>query len=182
MPYLGTTVFVSALAVLLLASLTAYFLLVRALAPTFVARGAASARARPVASFSLGLFSCLAAFIAVAVLLNAAQGPLKLFGVMALSLTVGFVLAGLAGVAEGIGTSLAFSPASPSKALARGSVVVLGSAALPIVGWFVVAPLAVLVGTGAGLFALRRPKAAPISATHASNAVVAVTSPSGWAR
>ncbi len=179
MPYLGSTFFVGALVVLFFAGATAYFLLVLALAPGFIERTSTVARTRPVASFSIGLFAMFAGVLAVAVLLNAAAGPARLFGVIGLALAVGFVLAGLAGVARQIGLSLTPEGSTPSAVVARGSVVLLFAAALPIVGWVLVAPLALIVGTGAACMSLRRaPKPAPIPVL----AAVPMSAPSGWAR
>jgi hypothetical protein len=78
-----------------------------------------------------------------------------------------FSFAGMAGVARFLGSRLP-SPADaerPWKAVIRGWVVLYLASLLPVIGWFVFLPVALLTGFGAALLGLRR---APIAAAPAA--------------
>jgi hypothetical protein len=80
--------------------------------------------------------------------------------------TLGFALCGSAGVALAIGEGLP-SPADaerPWKAIIRGWVVLSLASLLPVLGWFFVLPIALLMGFGAALVSLfqRDPPRSPV--------------------
>ncbi len=151
MPYLGSTVFIGSLVLSLLVSLTGYFLLVRSLAPAFVDRAERAATERPLASALVGFPVAILAVVLTAVLVNVGPGPAKASGLLFLGLSLGLSLSGVAGLAQRVGRSLP-SPsddARPWLRALRGGIVLELALLLPLVGWFVVLPLTLAMGTGA---------------------------------
>jgi hypothetical protein len=166
MPYLGSTVFVGAICLLALASLTGFFLLFRALSPGMVDRAERAATTRPFVSALIGFPAASVSLVSTAALAGAGPGPAKAAGILLFGVVTAFILGGVAGVAQRVGNALASPYGSPAARVLRGAVVLELAMLLPVVGWFLVLPLTIAIGTGAACLALgRAPK------THALPAV-----------
>jgi len=157
MPYLGSTIFVVVLVLAMLLALTGYFLFARALFPSFVGRAEQAWSERPAVSFALGLpTTFVLAGISIG-LLKAPAAALRLIGFPLTGLAIGFVFAGTAGLAAWIGRGLS----TPSDAgrewvtLLRAGIVLELTMLFPLLGWFLVFPIAVIGGAGAAALSLR---------------------------
>lgn len=158
--YLFEVGLVVALVIGLVASIAAYFLLARALWPRFVARAEERFERGPTSSVLAGIVPALLAFLVVVKLAQASLGALAAFFA---ALVVGVALAGASGVAARVGRALpgARDRDEPWRATARGGLVLLGASITPILGWFVIFPLTLVGGLGAGVLAVARPVRAP---------------------
>ncbi len=156
MPYLGSTVFFVTVVGALVLALTAWWLLVRALAPGFVARARDRWSRRPVLTPLLGAVTGGFATLVVAGLFAVGHPAATFLGAVASTGLLAFALAGTAGLAERIGEGLA-SPTDAGREWIRclkGGAVLELCFLLPILGWLVVLPLAVYGGFGAALGSL----------------------------
>lgn len=162
MPYLGSTLFFVALALALVVSLTAWMLLARALAPQLVA-SSGERWSRPGRHILLGAV-IFAAWLVMVLGAFAVPFPLaKLAGLVLLTLLAACSLTGTAGLAGSIGARLA-PDASVLRRHTVGAVVLELAFVLPLVGWFVVFPLALAGGTGVVAASLIDRLRAPVSA------------------
>lgn len=164
MPYLSSTIFVASLVLAVLLSLTGYMLLVRAMFPAFVERSSTAWSSRPVATVALGAPVAIVLILISVGLLNAPNGALRLIGFLVTGLSLGLTFAGTAGLAARIGRGLA-SPSDHGRewaGLLRAGIVLELSMLFPILGWFVIAPIAVIGGAGAAVQALFARRAAPL--------------------
>ena len=158
MPYLSSTIFVVVVILALLLSLTGYFLLARALFPAFVGRAERAFADRPIVVFALGVPVALVLALVSIGLLNAPNGALRIIGFLVSGVCLGFTFAGTAGLAARIGQGLA-SPSDEGRdwsRLLRAGIVLELSMLFPILGWFLVVPIAVIGGAGAATLALLR--------------------------
>jgi len=156
LPYLGSTVFFISLFGALFIALNGYFLLVRSLAPDFVEGAATRLRRRPILTPLFGGILGSAAAIASIVLLSAGPGVAKLAGTILAVGVLALALAGTTGLCAIIGEGLS-SPSDEGRHWFRclkGGVVLELTFFLPLFGWFVVLPIAVLGGLGASAGAL----------------------------
>jgi hypothetical protein len=147
-------------------ALTAAGLFFHALMPSWVARAEQRARSSTGKSVSLGICLGLVVFFVAVVLMQNPLTPLKIAGIGLLFTELVFAFAGTAGVARFLGSRLP-SPADaerPWKAVIRGWVVLYLASLLPVIGWFVFLPVALLTGFGAALLGLVTPKPAPAPA------------------
>lgn len=153
MPYLGSTLFVVTLLAGLLVAMVGFFLLVFALWPAFAGRTRTCFTETPIRSVLLGavvggFFLALAAGLT-----NAASGGVKAMGVVLAAVTLAFGLAGAGGLAGRIGAGLA-RPSDEGqlwRQTLRGGVVLATTFLLPLLGWFLILPVAVFGGIGASL-------------------------------
>jgi hypothetical protein len=155
-PYLSSTLFVASLVVAFLLSLTAWLVLATALWPGFVARSADAIERRPFTTAALGVPGVLVAVLVPAVVANV--GPLVPLGLVLGGLGAGFGLAGVAGLALRVGRALP-SPRDEGRdwpKVLRAGVVLELALLLPLLGWFVVLPITLLLGMGAAIRALGR--------------------------
>ena len=162
MPYLGSTIFVASLVVGLALGMMGFFLLARAVWGPHVERARQSWVETPVKTVLVGLLTSGFALLVCGTLLSIEAGPVKLAGMLITGLTVGFALTGTAGLAGAIGGRLS-SPADEGRQwlpVLRGGVILELSFLLPVLGWFVILPLAVVGGAGSAILALQRKKAA----------------------
>lgn len=139
--------------------------------PTLVDGAAERYSRRPVAATFLGLAVLLPVLVVTTVLskLNPALGVVAL---LILTVPVLFALLGSAGLALRVGAGLT-SPsdaAQPWRRVLRGGIVLALVFLLPVIGWFVVMPWALVSGIGASLMAMRggRP-AAPRAVSPVTN-------------
>ena len=161
MPYLSSTIFVVVIVFALLLSLTGYFLLARALLPGFVARAESAWTERPISVVALGIPVALLLGLVSVGLINAPNGALRIVGFVASSVTLGFIFAGTAGLAARIGQGLR-SPRDEGREwsrLLRAGIVLELSMLFPILGWFLIVPIAIVGGAGAATLALFRRRA-----------------------
>lgn len=131
---------------------------------------------RPVAATFLGLAVLLPTLVLTTVLskLGPAGG---LVALLILTIPVMIALLGSAGLALRVGAGLA-SPndtAQPWRRVLRGGIVLALVFLLPVVGWLVVLPWALVSGVGAALMAMRggRPTAKPLPVNDPSAATAA---------
>jgi len=156
MPYLGSTLFFVTLGVALTLALTAWWMLTRALAPGFVSRAKDGWRERPVRTVLLGAVVGGFGTLMTILLLSLGHPAASFVATVLLVGQLAFALAGTAGLAERIGEGLA-SPSDAGREWIRclkGGVVLELCFLLPLLGWFVVLPVAVYGGMGAALSAL----------------------------
>ncbi len=147
-------------------SLASMGLLWSALAPAWVGRCEERFRTAPGRTLAAGLVLGGLPFVASLALLNAPAAGAKFAGLALLLSLVAVALAGAAGLARHLGRRLP-SPADadrPWKAVIRGWAVLYLAALLPILGWFVLLPLALLSGVGAAVLSAVRPATAPAAA------------------
>ncbi len=170
---MSDTIMVAAIIIGLGASLTAIGLLLHSVFPAWVGRAEARTRAMPWRTLLLGIGAGGAGILLVAVLLSGRSGAIKFAGVVGLLALLTVSFAGTAGVARLLGSRLP-SPVDrdrPWKAVIRGWVVLYLASLLPVLGWFVFLPLALLSGFGAallGAFRSPEPPAPPAVPVRAS--------------
>jgi hypothetical protein len=134
------------------AGLAALVVLCDALLPALVRRARHYVQSRSRVSFAIGLVNFLFLGLLAAVLGEAGEGA-GLLAVLLLTVLLSLAAIGLAAVAGLVGTRI--SPAgSRWPELVVGAVTLELAALVPLVGWFVVAGLAVLTGLGATVMAL----------------------------
>lgn len=129
-----------------------------ALFPGLVERSAQRYGRRPVAATLLGLVVGVPVFVVGLGVIKAIGHPLV--GVLitgALMVPFLLALAGSAGLALRIGAGMPapIDAAQPWRRVLRGSVVLGLTFLMPILGWFVLLPWALVSGLGAALMALR---------------------------
>lgn len=133
--------------------LPAIWLLFGALWPGVTGRAQQRIPAAPFKTFLAGLGVALVATLSVVGLsvLNVPVLALLVFGA-----ALGWSFVGLAGLARHLGTRLS-SPADPSwRASMRGGIVLVLSFLVPVLGWLLVFPLALVLGAGATALGLAR--------------------------
>ena len=129
-----------------------------------VDRACARLERTPWRCFWLGLAGLLVSGLPLAVLLNIPAGPVKFIGWVGLFVLLAVASVGAAGLAALMGERLRSVglTASAPGALLRGAVALELAAVFPLVGWFVVIPIATICAFGAALLAfLRRGSAVP---------------------
>lgn len=139
-------------------------MMVTTLFPVRTARAQAALVDRPRRAFGVGLMLWLTVGVLSIALLNAPSAPLKGLGWLAALALLATVALGLAGIAGLAGDRLRnLDPVlSAYGAQTRGAAFVIGGAMLPILGWFLVAPVLLIVGLGAGFAALPSRSRAPV--------------------
>jgi len=128
-------------------------LLTVTLFPANVARASSRIATTPKSAIATGLLTLLGALIVASVASNALAGPGKLIGVVALLLTLALASLGAAGLADRVARRMNRElETEPSPCEVFGAAAILELAiALPVVGWFVVLPLAFASSLGAGV-------------------------------
>ncbi|MCA9611031.1 MAG: hypothetical protein KC619_35800 [Myxococcales bacterium] len=153
MPYLGSTVFFVTLVGALVLALTAWWLFVRSLAPGFVGRARDRWSRRPVLTVLLGAVTGGFATLVLIALFAVGHPAASFVATVAATGLLAFALAGTAGLAQRIGEGLA-SPTDEGREWFRclkGGAVLELCFLLPVLGWFLVLPIAVYGGLGAAL-------------------------------
>ena len=146
------------------------WLLCRGLWPDRVAAAAATCSKGLTKSFLVGL-PITGAMILAAVALSNVFGPLGNLG--AIGIVCGYMLlahSGIAGFATCIGQRLT-SPADlerPWKATLRGGIVLELAYLLPILGWFVILPVSIIIGCGSATLSFLKFKTRTTIAPSAS--------------
>jgi hypothetical protein len=132
------------------------WLLSRGLWPERVTDAAATCSKGLIKPFLVGLPSTVITILAAIVLSNLFGPGGKLAAVGLACFYMVLAHAGIAGFATCIGERLA-SPADierPWKATLRGGIVLELSFLLPILGWFVILPVSIIIGCGSALLSL----------------------------
>ena len=136
--------------------------------PASVARAEFSLTASPGQCAARGAGTVLAFGLLAGGLLSAGAGPMKLLGGAVLG-SLGMVAAmGSAGVIHLLARRIDAlgSPLSPFGSLTRAAILYVSAGYLPVIGWFFLVPVALLLSLGSGVSALRRPKkTAPIASS-----------------
>ena len=156
MPYLGSTIFIVTLVVGVALAMNGYFLLVRGLWPGLSEQTKLTWQEHPFRTLFVGAFFGGMLFVMTAVLLSLSPGIAKAAGMLVGTLGLGVALIGTAGLAGRLGAGLA-SPSDASsqwRQTMRGGIVLELCFLMPLLGWFVVLPLALIGGFGATLLAL----------------------------
>ena len=139
--------------------LESYWLASAALFPAWVSRARSAYDARAGRATLLGvLVTTPLALAGIALMSKSGNAPLMLAGGLVVSIPVFLALAGSSGLALRIGAGLAMpgDEVAPWRRVLRGGVVLSLTFLLPVVGWFIVFPFALVSGVGAALLALRR--------------------------
>jgi hypothetical protein len=122
----------------------------------------------PWRCFWLGGVMTAVISIPTGVLLALPFGPAKFLGWVLIAVTLTIAGLGAAGLAAKMGAQLASrsNSLSPAGAFVRGTVALELAAVFPLVGWFIVIPLAVVTSLGATVFALLQwmPRISPLPA------------------
>jgi hypothetical protein len=133
------------------AMLTAWWLLF----PSVVERARLRVERTPMQSFWMGLVVLLAAGVPTFILLALPFGPAKFVGWITLAASLALSTIGSAGLAAHLGNRLARQSNYPAmSAFVRGSVVLELAAFFPVLGWFFIWPLMLIMAFGATGFAL----------------------------
>lgn len=166
----------TALFVGLMVVLPAVWLLFGALWPSAVQRAQDRIPRRPYSTFFVGLGVSLLFTALVAILGQANLAPPALI-VSAFGL--GWSLLGVSALARHVGSRLA-SPGDPAwKPQLRGGVVLALSFLVPILGWLLLFPIALILGAGAATMAVfRRAPAAPAPRESVKEVVSSAADPS----
>ena len=144
-----------------------YWLASAALFPAVVERAKLQYDTRPVRATLAGLGLALP-FIALSVGIGSVAHPAaKVLGVALICIPVLYGLLGSAGLALRIGAGLKSSldDTQPWRRMLRGSVVLSLTFLLPVIGWFIVMPWAIISGLGAAVIAMfqKQPAAFPVA-------------------
>ena len=154
----GITLFIAGF----LAALIGFQLLLAAVFPRWSDGAARTLRARPAASGLVGVL-VIAGVILGSALLGSLGGPGK-FGALLLVAFASFpAVGGLATVSRFVGERMP-SPADdgrPWRATLRGGVTCSLAFVAPVVGWFLLLPVSILMGTGAVTLSRLAPSRGP---------------------
>jgi hypothetical protein len=132
------------------AMLTAWWLLF----PSMVSRAQARVEQTPWGTFGMGLGLLVVLTIPIVVLLALPFGPAKFAGWILLAAALAVSSVGSAGIAAHLGARLTRqSSISALSGFVRGSVILELAAFFPVLGWFFIWPLLIIMAFGATGFA-----------------------------
>jgi hypothetical protein len=132
------------------AMLTAWWLLF----PSVVSRAQARVEQTPWGTFGMGLVLLIVLTIPIVVLLALPFGPAKFAGWILLAAALAVSSIGSAGIAAHLGARLTRqSSISALSGFVRGSVILELAAFFPVLGWFFIWPLLIIMAFGATGFA-----------------------------
>lgn len=132
------------------AMLTSWWLLF----PTVVARAQSRVDQTPWGTFGMGLIILIAVTIPIVILLALPFGPAKFAGWILLAAALAISSIGSAGIAAHLGARLSLqSSFSVLSGFVRGSVLLELAAFFPVLGWFFIWPLVIVMAFGATGFA-----------------------------
>jgi uncharacterized protein involved in cysteine biosynthesis len=133
--------------------LTAWWLLF----PATVERARLRLERTPWQSFWFGGILTAVFVIPTVILLALPFGVAKFFGWATIAVVLALSSLGSAGIAAKMGERIAQkSTASPFSAFLRGAIVLELAVVFPVLGWFIVLPLTIVIALGATGFALLR--------------------------
>ena len=139
-----------------LLSFNAYWLLGAGLFPHTTGRAARCFQCCPVRITIFGLLLLAPLITLGLVVMKSPQPFLKIVGGVVVFVPLLVALLGSAGLCQHIGTGLLSSmdETQPWRRVYRGGLVLALSFLMPVIGWFIVLPLALAGGFGAGLAAI----------------------------
>jgi hypothetical protein len=125
----------------------------------------------PVRSFAIGLVTTILLIVVASVSGNVLAGPGKLAGVIVLLSGLSMAALGATGLAVCIARRIEDrrSDIGAFRGLIAGAIVLEFSCALPVLGWFVVLPVTLLVALGAAVTGLLSPVRSPLATIPASD-------------
>ena len=134
------------------AMLTTWWLLF----PSLVTRAQTRVERTPWGTFWLGLVVLIAVTIPIIILLALPFGPAKFTGWILLAASLALSSIGSAGIAAHLGEQMkkAGNTFTPLGGFIRGSIVLELAAFFPVLGWFFIWPLLLIMAFGATGFAL----------------------------
>jgi hypothetical protein len=133
------------------AMLTAWWLL----CPSLISRAQYRIEKTPMQSFWLGFAIVTAVAIPIIILFALPFGPAKFFGWVLIAVSLALSSIGSAGIAAHLGERIAnHSNVSALSGFVRGSVILELGTFFPIIGWFFIWPLMLIIAFGATGFAL----------------------------
>ena len=134
------------------AMLTTWWLLF----PSLVTRAQTRVERTPWGTFWLGLVVLIAVTIPIVILLALPFGPAKFTGWILLAASLALSSIGSAGIAAHLGEQMkkAGNTFTPLGGFIRGSIVLELAAFFPVLGWFFIWPLLLIMAFGATGFAL----------------------------
>lgn len=140
------------------ATWAATILLVALAFPVRAQRAQEALVSSPGASLARGLGVALLFLAAAGALGHHPAGPVRLLAALLWACLGALTALGSAGIARLIGERIQTVGVSmsPFASLTRGTLVYVISGFLPIIGWFLVAPVALLLSLGSGVGALNR--------------------------
>jgi hypothetical protein len=147
---------VLALLILIVLCFTSFMLLLAALLPRVARRSQRALESSPWRAFFIGLANYLFLGGIALVLLNIE--PLAWLGLIIAAGLLGVTSLGMTGLASLVGERLARlsgGQLSPLKQLIWGSVILELASLLPLAGWFLLAPILLMVSFGAAILAWR---------------------------
>lgn len=138
--------------------INAYWLTTQGLFPDFVDRCRENIRCAPARPFLLGLAALVPAAIGGIAMFRAASPILKFAGAALLLLIILFGLMGSAGLAAQVGVGLGAYAGEKTawRRVWRGGLVLGLTFILPLIGWLLILPGVLILGTGAALRSMRR--------------------------
>ncbi len=152
MPYVGSTLFFTALIVGLLLSMGGSILVVAALWPRFAERAEGCWTESPGLSCVIGIPIALVLLTGSLALSKAPMGALKFAGMVGVMLVLAVGLIGMSGLVLRIARN---TPAPRGATPVVRAVVMLELAfAFPLLGWFVALPIALFGSVGAAILAV----------------------------
>lgn len=147
-----------------------YWLLFASLFPGAVGRMQQTVLTHPYRIFMTGAFAGVPLTLLGFAMATQGAGPVKLLGVFCLMSIVLAALFGSTGLVRQVGVGLYSGPDRPGNGglALRGGAIVSIACVFPLVGWFLVIPVVLILGFGAALQLRWSPVTAPArtSATH----------------
>jgi hypothetical protein len=151
------------------AGLAALFLLIPILFPLAVERARTATLARKISTGLLGAVAFFGLLFVFAVITKAAQGPVRLIGLVVFLFGLVLFAIGGAALAGELGRRLRHRSSTDMTSTALGTGVLFLSSLLPLLGWFVVLPCAASLFLGAGIRGLSGSgSVAPVSSVPAA--------------
>lgn len=147
-------------------AIIALLVLCDAMLPGLLGRTRRTIAALPGRSFLVGLVNS-AFFGVLSAALLAPGGGIALIGGTLATLILAAIALGLAATARIIGERLRPGSGDPLRQFLAGAGTLALASSAPLVGWFVILPLAALIGFGALLIAVVQRRAAPSAAPAA---------------
>lgn len=122
---------------------------------------------KPYRSLLAGLLTLPPVLIVSALLLKAPLGILKLLGLTLLAVTTGVIVIGTSAILAVISDRV-FGEGFSLRRHASAATIILMSALFPLLGWFLVLPLVLLIAFGTGLRSLFK-QSVPVSSSASIN-------------
>ncbi len=160
----------------LMIAFPASWLLFFAVSNKGVVRAQDRVRRMPIVTFFVGVGAIFLIVAAVGLLAATALAPLQTLAFIVAASGMAFTMFGVSGIARQIGSMLpsGIDRDSPWRAHLRGGIVLELSFLIPVLGWFLILPMTLILGAGAATLSVlfrRAPADAEASAPAASKRV-----------